>query len=221
MALQGSWINTVNTIAAASSSQLADLIKRLHQVAAQSRQSAAMDNSTADGCLRSAMQAVVHMPGVDGNELESSASLRSTVDSISSALKSPAAVPHIVLRTCVDQLVAWRQQVLMTLDGSGCKFSCNEVPEFQQGLPVRVLVDGRFVADCLDSNDLVKVFCCCPANSPLLQPDSIVSIARCVPGLIQDHRLSLLVSLSVFVTLVPLRCNSSCDSARIAPLDWQ
>ena len=83
-----------------------------------------------------------------------------------------------LLEDIVHKIRTWRQGIL---DHCSTGQTSREAEVFEGapfGLPVRVLVNGMFRADCLDSNDLVKLFCCCTAEDVVLQPDSVISIAR-------------------------------------------
>lgn len=169
------WMNVVNTIAAALSSQLKYVIKALHQCAAQSqgiKQTAAFEAAydSAFQQLQPSFKTVMDLPGADMtssaspcSSAGSGGSMRSILDAVSNTLEHPTSVSaaklHDVLSACIEDLSTWKRSVLSTLDGSGHPLTA--VQEFAGGLPVRVLVNGRFEADCLDSNDLVELFCCC------------------------------------------------------------
>ena len=128
------------------------------------------------------LKTVLDMPGAAVKEPNSDGSLCSIWDDFSSAVNyttsTPALKLHALLAKCAESITGWKQRVLATRDGSGCLLSSQEVPEFKDGLPVRITVNGCFEADCLDSNDLVKLFCCCPKDNALLQQGSDISIAR-------------------------------------------
>lgn len=177
---ESQWVNVVNTIAAAFSRELRMFVKALHDVAANSK--AAIDGQAAYQKLEETIKAVHDMPGAALDVPQSTLSLCSLLDRLISDLRHPATVPAAkprdVLTNCIKTVTGWRQHVLTTLDGSGHLLSSKTAPEFQDGLPVRIMVNGRFEADCLDSNDMVQLFCCPPADSALLQHDSEISIAR-------------------------------------------
>lgn len=179
---KSAWITAVNTIAAASSNELKVLVKQLHQLSARTKASKSNDGQAAYQSLQSAVQAVVDMPGAAMKEPNSDSSLCSILDTFRSALNYATSMPvlelHALLAKCVENITGWKQRVMATLDGSGHLLSSKEAPEFKDGLPVRITVNGRFEADCLDSNDLVKLFCCCPKENALLQQGSDISIAR-------------------------------------------
>ncbi len=179
---RSAWITAVNAIAAASSSELKVLVKQLHQLSAQTKASKSSDGQAARQSLQFAVKTVLDMPGAAVKEPNSDSSLCSIWDDFSSAVNyttsTPALKLHALLAKCAESITGWKQRVLATRDGSGCLLSSQEVPEFKDGLPVRITVNGCFEADCLDSNDLVKLFCCCPKDNALLQQGSDISIAR-------------------------------------------
>lgn len=167
----------VNAIAAASSLQLKELIKALHGGVAQCKAQPSANGQTVYHWLQGAAQAVLDMPGV-GHILTEGNSLVGIVDELDSKLRVKSdEKPLQVLLDSIKLVTDWRQGVLTSLDGSGYPLGNKAAPEFKGGLPVRVMVNGRFEKDCLDSNDLVELFCCCPADSALLHGNAI-SVAR-------------------------------------------
>ena len=183
------WVSVVNTIAAAYSHQLMVMVKALHKQAAVCKANKFRDAhqvmAEVSQQLSGSLQSVLELPGADmlnsGSPRSSDSSddsLHSLLTALSSTLRSLDAIQPVklqdVLTDCIKGLIGWRQTVLTTLDGSGHPLASARTWD----LPVRVLVNGRFEADCLDCNDLVKLFCCSSAESDLLQCDSTVSVAR-------------------------------------------
>ncbi len=156
--------------------------KQLHQLSARTKASKSNDGQAAYQSLQIAAKAVLDMPGAAVKKPSSDSSLSSIWDNFSSELNYATSMPalklHALLAKCAENITGWKQRVLATLDGSGHLLSSKEVPEFKDGLPVRITVNGRFEADCLDSNDLVKLFLCCPKDNALMQQGSDISIAR-------------------------------------------
>jgi len=154
---RSAWMNTVNTIAAAASQQLKELVRMLHQCLAQSKAKPPPDRAKLFQQLQAAAKAVSDMPGAGLAVQNTGSTLTGIVDSLNTDLRYTAgAKPQDVLTNGIRNLTAWRQQVLTTLDGSGYLLSDRRAPVFKGGLPVRIMVNGRFEADCLDSNDLVE-----------------------------------------------------------------
>ena len=87
------------------------------------------------------------MPGAAVKEPNSDSSLSSIWDNFSSALNyatsTPALKLHALLAKCAENITGWKQRVLATLDGSGHLLSSKEVPEFKDGLPVRITVNRQ------------------------------------------------------------------------------
>ena len=175
-------MSAVNAIAAVFSRELKVLVKQLHQLSAQTKASKSSDGQAACQSLQIAMKAVRDMPGAAVKEPKSDSSLCTILDDLSSALQyatsTPALKLHALLAKGAENVTGWKQRTLASLDKSGHLLSSKEVPEFEDGLPVRITVNGRFEADCLDSNDLVKLCCCCHEDNALLQQGSDITIAR-------------------------------------------
>ena len=183
------WVNVVNTIAAAYSHQLIFMVKAFHKQAAICKANKLRDAhetmTEVSQHLSGSIRSVLDLPGADmlssgspRGSNTSDPSLRSLLTALSSTLKGPDAIQAVklqhVLTDCIKGIIGWRQTVLTTVDGSG-HLLASACP---WDLPVRVLVNGRFEADCLDCNDLVELFCCRSADSALLQQDSTISVAR-------------------------------------------
>ena len=92
----------------------------------------------------------------------------------------------------VKDIKAWRKGVLTTLDGSGDLLTKTDLVMFcEEGVPVRIMVDDAFRADCLDSNDLVELFLCCEKDDAVLQPGTTITMLRYLakPHVQDQHKI--------------------------------
>ncbi|KAL0047438.1 hypothetical protein WJX82_003437 [Trebouxia sp. C0006] len=175
------WTNMVHLIAAAASESITSLICFLNGTAAQAKlakpQPSGMQLLAA---FSNAQQytSVTALPGCNATRPEIPASLHSILQGLRRTLSADPARPHECLLEVIQAIKDWKDNVLSSCDGSGCVLGSAGMPSFKQGLPVRIMLNGSFEKDCLDSNDLVELFCCCPKGSPLLQPRATISLIR-------------------------------------------
>jgi hypothetical protein len=175
------WTNMVHLIAAAASESITSLICFLNGTAAQAKlakpQPSGMQLLAA---FSNAQQytSVTALPGCNATRPEIPASLHSILQGLRRTLSADPARPHECLLEVIQAIKEWKDNVLSSCDGSGCVLGSAGMPSFKQGLPVRIMLNGSFEKDCLDSNDLVELFCCCPKGSPLLQPRATISLIR-------------------------------------------
>lgn len=175
------WRNMVHLIAAAASESITSLICFLNHTAAQAKPARPQPSGTQLlAALSNAQQyaSVTALPGFNATRPEVPASLHSILQDLSGKLSADPARPHECLLEVIQAIKEWKDSVLSTCDGSGYVLSIAGMPSFKQGLPVRIMLNSSFEKDCLDSNDLVELFFCCPKGSPLLQPRATVSLIR-------------------------------------------
>lgn len=163
------WEDVVRVIAVAQDPAVSDLVRNLNQSAAMRSQG--LQTEAQDQQLRKIISVVEQLPGspVTFEQPQCLAMILRhlpPIDCWTSQLLADAS--HMV--------TTWQHAVLFRQGGTGPPLAKSSM--FQAELPVRILVDGLFRADCLDGNDLVKLFCCCPAQEPLLQADTVIQIAR-------------------------------------------
>lgn len=171
----------VYLVAAAASESMTKLVCFLNHTAAQAKLAEPQPSGTQLlANLTDAKQytSIEALPGCNATRAEMPASLQSILQGLSGTLSADPAKPHECLLEGIQAIKEWKDNVLSTCDGSGYVLGSAGMPLFKQGLPVRIMLNGSFEKDCLDSNDLVELFCCCPEGSPLLQPRATVSLIR-------------------------------------------
>ncbi len=175
------WRNMVYLIAAAASESITSLICFLNHTAAQAKLAKPRPSGTqllTEVSYAKQYTSVMALPGCNATRPEIPASLHSILQDLSGTLFADPAKPHECLLEVIQAIKEWKDNVLSICDGSGYVLGSAGMPLFKQGLPVRIMLNGSFEKDCLDSNDLVELFCCCPEGSPLLQPRATVSLIR-------------------------------------------
>lgn len=171
----------VHLIAAAASESITSLICFLNGTAAQAKLAKPQPSGMQLLAAFSHAQqytSVTALPGCNATRPEIPASLHSILQGLRRTLSADPARPHECLLEVIQAIKEWKDNVLSSCDGSGCVLGSAGMPSFKQGLPVRIMLNGSFEKDCLDSNDLVELFCCCPKGSPLLQPRATISLIR-------------------------------------------
>lgn len=166
------WADMVHLVAAAASQSLQALIKGLNKQVLLAKGS----KSQRGAIIQQEYAAVQALPGyaVPGPH---GLSLQNASDQFATRLQEDQN-PRETLEAWVKALKAWRARILITCDGSGYVLGDAKMPHFQELLPVRIMVNDNFVKDCLDSNDLVELFCCCHKDSAVISPTATVTLLR-------------------------------------------
>ena len=177
-----SWTSMVLVIAAASSQEVKRLIKQLNQGAAKLAAARGQHAGASEilDQIATDMDSVLRLPGA-AHALAGPTGQTATLESVVRDAQNRN--PHWTDRgmlDAVENIKAWRNEILTSFDGSGQLLTLhNGLMRFsEEGLPVRILVNDAFQADCLDSNDLVELFLCCEADDIVLQPGATVSMVR-------------------------------------------
>lgn len=162
----------VHLVAAAASQSLQALVKGLNNQVLLAKGS----KSRRGANIKQEYAAVQALPGfaVPGPHSDS---LQNTSEKFAIRLQEDQN-PGPMLEAWVKALKAWRNSILTTCDGSGYVLGDAKMPHFQEQLPVRIMVNGSFVKDCLDSNDLVELFCCCHKDSVAISSTATVTLLR-------------------------------------------
>ena len=161
----------VHQVAAAASQSLQALVKGLNYQVLLAKGARSQHDAVVQEYA--AMQSLPEFAVPDRHGV----SLRDTSDQFAERLQE-GQNPRNVLEQWVKALKAWRERILSSCDGSGFVLGDTQMPHFQELLPVRIMINGMFVKDCLDSNDLVELFCCCQADSVVISPTATVTLLR-------------------------------------------
>lgn len=168
------WVSVVTLIAAASSKAVTALVQELNNIEAKLVKLNRVLARPILEAIFTPMRAVLQLKGCD-KPAGSLKSLKSIVQQAELEIKAGnKSLPDVV-----KEIKAWRQGVLTTWDGSGVLLTKPDLVMFcEEGVPVRIMVDDAFRADCLDSNDLVELFLCCEKDDAVLQPGATITMLR-------------------------------------------